>query len=584
MADKFQLKALVTGVDKLSPMLQGVRKNALQLRKQLNSSGLGNIGFDDVLKGGAIAAPFVMGAKAAIAFESQMADVKKVVDFETPAQFEQMSRDVRQLSTRLPMAADGIAQVVAAGGQSGIAREELMGFAEDAVKMGVAFDLTAGQAGEMMSSWRSAFRMNQQDVTALADKINYLGNTAGAKASAISGIVTKIGPLGEIAGVASGEIAALGATMLGVGVGEDVAATGIKNFMLALNAGTSATAAQRDTLKALRLDAADVAKGMQTDAQGTMRRVLTAISKVDGDKQAAVMRQLFGTESIGAIAPLMTNLQALETNFKRVADAQQYTGSMEQEYAARAETAANNLQLLFNQVTDLGMAVGSVLLPPLNGFIATIKPLIGWVAALAEANPWLTKGILGAAAGFLALRLGVMAASVAMGILNAVTSMSPIGLIVRGIALAAGFLIANWDKLPEWWDAIWSGIKFVAAGAWELLKTLFGWTPLGAIIQNWEPIVGWFMGLWERIKPFIEPLMNWFGGDSPEVAVSSAAAPPSASLPSGAAAANRTNLQGDMVVRFENAPPGLRVAPAETNQPGLSITPQVGYRTLGAGA
>ena len=119
MADKFQLKALITGVDKLSPMLSGVRKNALQLRKQLQSSDLGNIGFADVLQGGALVAPFVMGAQAAMQFESAMADVKKVVDFESPAQFAQMGLDVRKLSTELPMAADGIAQIVAAGGQSG---------------------------------------------------------------------------------------------------------------------------------------------------------------------------------------------------------------------------------------------------------------------------------------------------------------------------------------------------------------------------------------------------------------------------------------------------------------------------------
>lgn len=584
MADKFQLKALITGVDKLSPMLQGVRKNALQLRKQLNSSDLGKIGLDDVLKGGAIAAPFVMGAKAAMAFESQMADVKKVVDFDTPEQFAQMNRDVRQLSTQLPMAADGIAQIIAAGGAAKIPREELLGFAEDAVKMGVAFDLTAEQAGEMMANWRSAFRMNQQEVTELADKINYLGNTAGARASAISGIVTKIGPLGEIAGVASGEIAALGATMLGVGVSEEVAATGIKNFMLSLNAGKAATKAQADMFKALRLDAADVAKGMQEDAQGTIRRVLTAISKVDSDKQAAVMRQLFGAESIGAIAPLLTNLQALETNFLRVTDAQQYAGSMEAEYAERAATTANNLQLLMNQATDLGIAVGAVLLPPFNDFMATVGPLISEVSALAEANPWLIKGILGAAAGFLALRLGVMAGVKAMTLLSAVTSMSPIGLLVRGIALAAGFLVANWDKLPDWWDVLWQRIQGPVMAGWELFKTVLGWTPLGLIIENWEPIVGWFKGLWDRIAPFIEPILKWFGGDSPDVAVSSAAPPLSASLPAAEAAAGRTNLQGDMVVRFENAPPGLRVSPAETNQPGLSITPQVGYRTLGAGA
>ena len=31
-----------------------------------------------------------------------------------------------------------------------------MAFAQDAVKMGIAFDITADQAGDMMSKWRTA--------------------------------------------------------------------------------------------------------------------------------------------------------------------------------------------------------------------------------------------------------------------------------------------------------------------------------------------------------------------------------------------------------------------------------------------
>lgn len=52
----------------------------------------------------------------AIKFESSMADVRKVVDFETPEQFKAMSKDVLDLSTKIPMAATGLAQIVAAGG------------------------------------------------------------------------------------------------------------------------------------------------------------------------------------------------------------------------------------------------------------------------------------------------------------------------------------------------------------------------------------------------------------------------------------------------------------------------------------
>lgn len=661
MADKFQLKALITGVDKLSPMLSGVRKNALQLRKQLNNSELGNIGFNDLLAGGALAAPFVMGAQAAMKFETAMADVKKVVDFESPAQFAAMSDDVLDLSERLPMAAEGIAQIVAAGGQSGIAREELAAFAEDAVKMGVAFDQTADQAGGMMAKWRTAFKLSQGEVVALADQINYLGNTGPANAQQISKIVTSIGPLGEIAGLASGQIAAMGATLAGVGIAEDVAATGMKNFMLTLTAGSSATKAQQEAFKALRLDSAEMAKGMQEDAQGTIQRVLLAVSKVSGDKQAAVLTQLFGKESVGAIAPLLTNLELLKSNFDKVADSTQYAGSMQAEYAARAATTQNSLQLLQNRVVRLGISVGSALLPPFNDFMATIGPVISGVAELAAANPWLVKGILGAAVGFGVLRVAVMASTMALTIMNAVATMSPIGLVVRAIALAAGFLIANWSTVAPYFTAMWEWIKgvfvngsaqivafFKAAtdqiigglgslwgmfktlagftplgliinnwqpivawfgGLWEqvkaplmagleLFKTVAGFTPLGMIIKNWEPIVAWMKGLWERVRPYVQPIMDaasWVmgGGDSEAAAAAAAASPAGApsplspasgpgttSLAAQAAAVNGANLQGQMVVRFEGAPPGMRVEPAKTNQSGLSVTPQVGYRSL----
>ncbi|MBS9758436.1 phage tail tape measure protein [Pseudomonas aeruginosa] len=608
MADKFQLKALITGVDKLSPMLNGVRKNASQLRKQLNASELGNIGFSDVLQGGAFAAPFVMGAQAAMRFESAMADVRKVVDFETPAQFAAMNDEVLDMSERLPMAAEGIAQIVAAGGQAGIAREELGRFAEDAVKMGVAFDQTADQSGEMMAKWRTAFKLTQGGVVELADQINYLGNTGPANTRQISDIVTSIGPLGEIAGLTAGEIAAMGATLAGVGVAQDVAATGMKNFMLAMTAGDAASKAQQQTFKALRLNAADVAKGMQDDAEGTIKRVLAAVSKVDPTKQAAVLTQLFGKESVAAIAPMLTNLDLLSSNFAKVADSTAYAGSMNKEYAARAATTQNNLQLLQNRVVRLGISVGSALLPPFNDFMGTIGPVISGVSELAAANPWLVKGILGAAVGFGILRLSVMASTVALGIMNTVAGMSPIGLVVRGIALAAGFLLANWSTVAPYFTAMWEWIKgvfvngsaqivgfFTAAGeqiigalgtVWEMFKTVAGFSPLGLIIANWEPIVAWMKGLWERVQPYIEPIMSaakWaFGSDEakPNAGAGPASGPGTTSLSAQAAAVNGANLQGQMVVRFEGAPPGMRVEPAQTNQSGLSVTPQVGYRSL----
>ena len=632
--EKFQLKALITGVDRLSPLMTGAKKNIAGFRKTLEGSSLSK-GFSlgDVVKGGAFAAPFIAGAKAAIEFESAMADVRKVVDFDSPDQFKQMGDDVIRMSTRLPMAAKDIAAIVAAGGQAGLARGELTRFAEDALKMGVAFDSTAEESGSMMAKWRTSFRLTQDEVVSLADKINYLSNNGPASAKQIASIVTRIGPLGEVAGLASGQIAAMGATLAGMGVQEEVAATGMKNFMLTLTAGSSATKQQQQVFKALRMDAKKVAVDMQKDAQGTIVRILTAISKVDKTKQASVLQTLFGRESIGAIAPMLNNMELLKKNFENVGDETKYAGSMNKEYEARAATTANNIQLLQNRVVAAGNAIGSILLPPINGFISKAGPMIDQIAMLIRANPWLVKGILGAALAFGAIRVAMVGAAFAMKMLNAVVGMSPLGLVVRGMALAAGFLLANWEtvgpwfrelwkNISEWGDSAWKGIEGVwstvtgffgglwtslvtgAEGAWEGLKGAFiNATPLALVMRNWEPLVDWFKGLWERVKGYIEPItggLQWLkekfggifgGGDKPVAAPAQSVASydaaraggGAAGMALGAAAQQPAKLDGDLRIRFEGAPPGMRVEQAQTNQSGLSVTPSVGYRTLAVG-
>ncbi len=366
---------------------------------------------------GAVAAGATLAVpvKLAVDFESAMADVRKVIDFETPQQFKEMGEDILALSQRIPMAAKGLADIVAAAGQAGIARNELLAFAESAAKMGVAFDITAEQAGQMMAQWRTAFKMSQKEVNELADQINYLGNTTAASAPKISDIVTRIGPLGEIGGATAREIAALGATMVSVGVGEEIAATGIKNLILRLTSGASATKKQKEAFKALGLSATRMAKMMQEDAQGAILAVVNALRKIPEHKRAAILTDLFGRESVAAIAPLVTNVEQLEENLRKVGDATQYAGSMEKEFEARSATTANSLQLLMNTITRLGVTVGSVLLPPLAELAQSVAKVVGRVADWMGKHERLTKILVYATSAMLALKIAIAVVGFVIG-------------------------------------------------------------------------------------------------------------------------------------------------------------------------
>ncbi len=337
-------------------------------------------------------------ASAAIEFESSMADVRKVVDFDGAEQFKEMGNAILELSTRIPMTADGLAKIVAAGGQSGIARADLLDFAEAAAKMGVAFDITADQAGEMMAKWRTAFKMNQDQVVTLADQINYLGNTTAASAPKISEVVTRIGPLGEIGGVAAGEIAALGASMVGSGVESEVAATSIKNLILAMTAGESATKKQWEAFDELGINAEELAVRMQTDAKGAIVDFFTTLQSMDAAKRGAVLREIVGKESIEGLSGFLNNLDLLKENFGKVADAQRYAGSMQAEYDERSKTTANSLQLLENRQKAAEIQLTSGLLPVIVPVVEHLGEFAVKVGEIASEYPGVTTVIGGSIA------------------------------------------------------------------------------------------------------------------------------------------------------------------------------------------
>lgn len=320
--------------------------------------------------GTAVATVAVASAKKAIEFESTMADVAKVVDglrdqngAFTKSYYE-MSDALLNMSKSIPMTADALGQIMASAGQAGIASEDLAKFTETAAKMGVAFNTTAEQAGEWMATWRTALNLSQTQVAALGDQLNYLGNTTSENALKLSEVVTRVGALGQTAGLSAGEVAALAASMPGVTA--EISATGIKSMMIAMTAGASATSKQAAVLQQLGFTASDMANRMQTDAKGAIIDLLGAIKQLPAAEQTAALSQYFGKESVSSIAPLLKNLGYLQQQFAKVGDASAYSGSMEAEYAVRADTTANKLQLTQNKLAVLQVQIGNKILPYVN--------------------------------------------------------------------------------------------------------------------------------------------------------------------------------------------------------------------------
>jgi TP901 family phage tail tape measure protein len=345
----------------------------------------------------------------AIEYESSMADVKKVVNFEDDAEANKMGRDILKMSTQIPIAAAGLAEITAAAGQSGIAKAELLNFTTSAAKMATAFDVSAEEAGSTMAAWRASMGLSQKQAVDLADATNYLSNNMNAQAKDIAGVLKRQGAVAMAAGLDQIQAASLSAALLSGGAGEEVAATALKNITGAMMKGDTATAAQQGAWSELGFDPQMLAKDMLSDAPGTMIKVFEAMQGVPEEEVSALVSTLFGEEVKGSVMPMLKNLDNLKNAFKMTGDATKYRGSMEAEYQARSATTANGMQLLANKFDRLQISIGTLLLPALNEIMGPVADFADLLADGAEKYPTIAKGLAMVGMGLVALKVGALA-------------------------------------------------------------------------------------------------------------------------------------------------------------------------------
>ncbi|MFW5497763.1 MULTISPECIES: phage tail tape measure protein [unclassified Maridesulfovibrio] len=370
----------------------------------------------------AIAGSLTLVGREAIAFEDAMSDVEKVVDFKTPAGLAAMESGIRNLSEEIPIASAGIADIIAAAGQSGIEKSGLLQFARDAGEMGTAFDLAkeGKDPGKMMSDWRSGMKLSQKQAVSLGDAVNHLSNNMNAEAAAIGEVIQRQGAVAKGAGLSEIQAASLSAALLSSGAPAEIAATALKNLTGALTIGTAASKRQQDAFAALGMDSATVAQSMQEDAEGTIKEVFAALAGLDKAEQGSILTQLFGDESKGAITPLLTNLENFERAFQLTADASFYAGSMHEEFVKKSNNTKSNIQKFTNTLAHMSGNIGQSLLPTLNELIQEVKPWVHGIAEWSKENKEVVKGVAMLGVGLIGLKAGMMVLSPAVGAIGGI--------------------------------------------------------------------------------------------------------------------------------------------------------------------
>lgn len=467
--------------------------------------------------------------KQAMQMEDAMAEIKKVVDFSSPDGLQKMQAALEKMSLSIPITAEGLAKITAAAGQAGIAEPDLIRFTETAAKMGVAFDISAEEAGEMMAKWRSGMNLTQDQVESLADATNALSNNNAAMAKQVGEALKRYGALGKVAGLTEKQTAAMAATIIGAGAEAEVAATGMNAFMRSLTKGGSMTDLQKAAFGNLGFDALQLQKDVQTDAPKTIFAVLDAIkTKLPKELQMQYLTAMFGEEGARAMGPMLANTEKLRENFDLVAESEKYAGSMEKEFLSRSATTSNALELASNAISYFARAVGDPMLGTLKeralDFVKLGEAAGTWIKENQTLVKWflsISGVVLSCVAVFHILRVALFV--LGTPILKLITSGMK---LYEGLLLLRGGLSASTRAIKAYSFAmsIWKGgillatkalggLKMAASAAGSALKFMFT-NPIGLAItaiatlvlagiylyKNWDEVKAKLVELWTAFE------------------------------------------------------------------------------------
>lgn len=351
--------------------------------------------------------------KTAIDFESSMADVKKVVDFETPQELTAFSNEILKMSQIIPMTANGLTQVAAAGAQMGLAKDEILTFTDLAAKTAVAFDITADQAGDSIGKIKNILGLSIKDTGEMMDVINHLSNKNAAKASEIVEVMKRIGGIGKQVGITKEQTAALATSFIALGKAPETAATASEALLKKLSNIGALSPKTRKAFEATGLNIKDFQRKMRTDAQGAVIEFLETMQKIKPQKRGELLTAIMGTNYDSDVATLISGIDVYKNALKEVSDKSNYLGSNEAEFKSRSETTANSIQTMQNSLNTLSIHIGNIFLPYINKAITEISGVINKISEFVENNTELVKNLGLAVGGLMALKTAFLVSKVA---------------------------------------------------------------------------------------------------------------------------------------------------------------------------
>lgn len=209
----------------------------------------------------------------------------------------------------------------------------------------------------------------------------------------------------------------------------------------------------------------------------------------EAEKQAYMLKVTEGALGAAGTAYEANNADVIAAN----AANEQWTASL-------AEVGAK-VEPLLTKLKEIGATMLSMVVPVIDAVVDNLPMIAVGITGVTAAMVAFKIAAIAATAAQKGMTLAQYAAAAAQGVLNAVMSANPIGLIILGITalvVAVMAMVKHWEGFAEFFKGLWEGIKNVFSKVVNFIKD--NWKTMLLFLTN--PLAGVFKYCYDHFEGF----------------------------------------------------------------------------------
>ncbi|WP_407059357.1 phage tail tape measure protein (plasmid) [Ralstonia syzygii subsp. celebesensis] len=516
-----------------------------EMRSDLRGQAFGTLG-----TAAAVGVPIVQSVRQAAGFQDQMRDIAITGEF-SKAEEANLGNTVRDAAGKWNQTqaevARGIGVLVAGGIQDA---KELERYTPVIAKAATATRASMDDLGNVMLALKTNLGVSAGETEQAFNMLAYAGKRGQFEIKDMAKWLPTLTPSFAAMGVTGKEaVAEIGAALQvarkGAGT-NDEAANNFRNFLQKLFS--------QDTKKDFEKAGIDIEQSLKnlrekglTPVQGMLEIITSYIGKKspeaaaqfqnamsmkdDKEREMALQRiseayklgELFqDMQAMNFIRPAIANMAEMK-DIKQGSFAAADKGLLDADFKKRVETATEQFKAFKIGLTEVGITIGNVLLPPLVSALNTVLPVVRAFGNWAKEHPGWIKGVIGLASGLLAGKLALIGIRYA-----ALLATSQFNAVAKGITLVS----SGWTRLQAMRQmgnvsAASGGIGKIGSSLLTGFQAALPWigragtmllrlTPIGLalsavgvlVYKYWQPIKGFMVGLWQGIASVAGPAIK----------------------------------------------------------------------------